>query len=94
MAVAPLPYINPSKSLLGFTVKNFRVEPPDGGIGSAAGRSPLGPRVFVVALSRSSVFGFYSAIRQQVPKPMFEAATEGALRASIVNGDRLASFAL
>ena len=23
VAVAPLPYINPSKSLLGFTVKNF-----------------------------------------------------------------------
>ena len=50
VTVAPLPYINPSKSLLGFTVKNFRVEPPDGGIGFAAGRSPIGPRVFVVAL--------------------------------------------
>ena len=37
VAVAPLPYINPSKCLLGFTVKNFSVEPPDGGIGFAAG---------------------------------------------------------
>ena len=78
VAMAPLPYINPSKSLLGFTVKNFRVEPPDGGIGFAAWRSPIGPRVFVVALSRSSVFGFYSAIRQHVPKPMPVLAYEGA----------------
>jgi hypothetical protein len=78
VTVAPLPYIKPSKSLLGFTVKNFRAEPPNGGIGSEAGRSPIGPRVIVVALSRSSVFGFYSAIRQQVPKPMYGFANEGA----------------
>ena len=64
-----------------------------GGIGFAAGRSPIGPRVFVVALSRSSVFGFYSAIRQQVPKPMPVLVYEGAPLARTVNGDRYEALA-
>lgn len=69
-------------------MKNFRVEPPNGGIGSAAGRSPIGPRVIVVALLRSSVFVYYSDMRQQVPKPMFGFALEDERFASTANGDR------
>ena len=52
------------------------------------GAALSGRAVFVVALSRSSVFGFYSAIRQQVPKPMSGYAAEGAAFATNANGDR------
>lgn len=37
----------------------------------------------------SRVYVFYSAIRQQVPKPMFEGAPEGEWYAAIANGDRV-----
>ena len=37
---------------------------------------------------RSSVFVFYSVIRQQVPKPMYVFAYEGALLPYTYNGDR------
>ena len=74
-------------------MKNFRVEPPNGGIGSAAGRRPIGPRVIVVALLRSSVFVYYSDMRQQVPKPTAEVEYEGELTAPNANGDRAVRLA-
>jgi len=40
------------------------------------------------------VYVFYSAMRQQVPKPMFVFAYEGELLAIIVNGDRFVLLAL
>ena len=42
------------------------------------GAALSGRAVFVVALSRSSVFVFYSAIRQQVPNAQYVLAPEGA----------------
>ena len=46
----------------------------------------MGGAVFVVALSRSSVYD--SAMRQQVPKPMYETELVGETFANNVNGDR------
>ena len=42
---------------------------------------------------RSSVFVFYSVIRQQVPKPRFVSADESALAPYTYNGDRLVLLA-
>ena len=83
VAVAPLPYINPRQTCLGFT-KNFHetAARQRGGFVFAppfSRRARLHRAVFVVALSRSSVFVCYSVIRQQVPKPTFVYAYEGAL---------------
>ena len=45
---------------------------------------------FSALTSFGRVYVFYSDMRQQVPKPMPEAATEGELYAYNVNGDRYA----
>ena len=47
------------------------------------------PRIFSFSRSLCSrVYVFYSVMRQQVPKPMFEAAIAGELFADTGNGDR------
>ena len=49
---------------------------------------------FSALTSFGRVYVFYSDMRQQVPKPMFEFVFEGELFAFIVNGDRFVLLAL
>ena len=73
-------------------ILEFSRRPPDGGIVTFGGRGK--PRSFRLRFRSAAltlfgqVYVFYSAIRQQVPKPMSELACEGELSAFSVNGDR------
>ena len=55
---------------------------------SLGGRGRAAQFSFSALTSFGRVYVFYSDMRQQVPKPMYEIAPEGEVYAAIVNGDR------
>ena len=79
-------------------ILEFSRRPPDGGIVAFGGRGK--PRSFRLRFRSAAltlfgqVYVFYSAIRQQVPKPMTVLVFEDELRPYIVNGDRFEALAL